>query len=136
MNITNHILDRLEENPHGLKLDGLTTKFVKAAMLAESLRNMTNNGVLIRNNDVYSLNVIRPTNTVYKIDRSNAGLREMLIDEIEKLRAGRSTPEVSNAICNITSTILKSLALDLASQKLLSDKNNKTVSMKTIKLKG
>ena len=122
MNITNHILDLLEINPIGLKVDDMTTKFVKPAMLAESLRNMTENGVLKLHQGVYTINVIRPTGQIHHIERTNAGLRDMLVDEMQMLRAGKSHPDISNALCNLSKTVLASLAVDIAHQKLI-DKN-------------
>ena len=49
----------------------------------------------------------------------NKGLRQILSEEIEKLRKGETTPATINAITNATGKILSSVKLEIEYHKLL-----------------
>ncbi len=54
--------------------------------------------------------------------RNVGELREILSEEIDKLRESKTTPTVVNAICNATGKILTSVRLQMEYCKLLGKK--------------
>lgn len=52
-----------------------------------------------------------------KIDRSTDGLRSVLFEELESLRAGRTTPQKASAVARLAAGIVSSTKLDLEYQR-------------------
>lgn len=57
--------------------------------------------------------------TLGPIVRSSQGLREALIDEIDKLRAGMTTPTRANALARLSEGVLRSIELELTVNKMV-----------------
>jgi hypothetical protein len=52
------------------------------------------------------------------VTRSTAGIREMLFNEVERLRASISTPAEANAIARLAKEITATVKLELEAKKL------------------
>lgn len=53
------------------------------------------------------------TKTLTKIDRSTVGLRNMMFEELDNLRGGKTTPSCANAIARNVSAIIGTVRLEM-----------------------
>lgn len=56
--------------------------------------------------------------TLPPIIRSSEGLRDALIDEIDRLRAGITTPTRANALARLAEDVLRTIELELLVNKM------------------
>jgi hypothetical protein len=56
-----------------------------------------------------------------KMDRTSAGLRNALFDEIDSLRAGSSNPARARSLAMLANTALKSVEVEIEFHKYVSD---------------
>lgn len=55
-----------------------------------------------------------------KIDRTTDGLRSALFDELDMLRAGKTTPQNASALARLAATIVSASKLDIEYQRFVS----------------
>jgi hypothetical protein len=58
--------------------------------------------------------------TAEKAKRTSGGLRDVLFDEIDALRAGKSNPARARALAMLANTALKSVEIEIEFQKYVS----------------
>ena len=68
------------------------------------------------------------------IDRNTSGIREVLFQELENLRAGSSTPQRASAVAKLCGQILNSAKLDIEYQRFVSEGEQPVVSLKSTRL--
>lgn len=59
------------------------------------------------------------------MDRTSAGLRNALFDEIDMIRAGQSNPARARALATLANTCLKSVLVEIEYHKYVNDITNK-----------
>ena len=58
-----------------------------------------------------------PTNTPAPINRSSAGLRDAIFDEIDAIRDGTGNPTRANAVAKLAATVVETVRMELEVQK-------------------
>jgi len=66
--------------------------------------------------------------------RSSQGLREMLFDELDNIRNGKSNPQRANAITKASAVILDSAKLEVQYAKFMNELGNGKNTVDSIKL--
>jgi hypothetical protein len=54
----------------------------------------------------------------FKFERTNEGLRDALMSEMEDIRAGIATPDEANAFASLAEKVIRSLETDIVMEKL------------------
>lgn len=65
---------------------------------------------------------------VIKTVRSAAGLRDALFDELDAMRAGKSTPKHAQTVVNIARTIIDSARLEIITNAISETRNAKQLT--------
>lgn len=76
-----------------------------------------------------------------KVERTSAGLREALFDELDGLRSGETNATQANATAKIAGTIVDTVNMEMAALKLMqrtpkADTNNSMSRLPSIPLSG
>jgi hypothetical protein len=71
---------------------------------------------------------------ISKVVRSSVGIRDMLFDELDLLRSGKSSPQRANSITKTTSVILDAAELELNYAKFLNNRGGVDEALNPIKL--
>ena len=54
------------------------------------------------------------------VERTSLGLRNALFDELDDLRAGKSTPKKASSVARVAGTIINSVKIEIEHQKHIS----------------
>jgi len=69
--------------------------------------------------------VEKPKETEKPMERTSAGLRNALFDEIDMIRSGSSNPARARALATLANTCLKSVLVEIEYHKYVNDITNK-----------
>ena len=59
-----------------------------------------------------------------KIERTSAGMREALFEELDRLRAGETTPQIAGAFSRLSSEITRNVMMEMKYRKQISDNDS------------
>lgn len=71
-----------------------------------------------RNGGTYEQPATNVHPRVQRIERSTRGLRDMLFDELDALRNGKTTPQRASAVAKLSSEICNSVRIELYYQRV------------------
>ena len=60
------------------------------------------------------------------IARTSKGLRDVLFDELESLRAGGSNPTQANAVAKLAGSVVETVKMEIEAQKFIASISTKT----------
>lgn len=127
------IIKQIQESKNGILLQDIITEGITVKQKKEILNDLIG-GSSVNLSTLSDLYIwVKPEKRTQEnrdmgTARTSASLRDILFDEIDKLRAGKSNPKQAKAVAVLAQNIIKSAEVELVYQKMkINDPNvNKT----------